>query len=138
MMRSSFFLFIALLVGLSTRGLAATEPEVNADGMSIKDIPAEMRRAALEDPDTINKTLQTLLAADNPLRKFIDAANIKFKAFDSDKPGTEKSLGFSYDFSRDFSRYYFSNDIASNEGLTFNISAKGNVAFDKAANPRDF
>jgi len=127
MRTSRRLLSIALLFGFSTGALAETE--VNADGMSIK---------ALDDPDTINKELQTLVAADNPLRKFIDAANIKFKAFDSDKPGTEKSLGFSYDLSRDFSRYYISNETARNDGLTFNISAKGNVAFDKAANPRDF
>jgi hypothetical protein len=137
MMTSRCFLSLALLVQVWTSSLAANSGD-NAGGSTLESIPAELRRAVLEDPDTINKALQNLLTEDNPLRKFIDAANIKFKAFDSDKPGTEKSLGFSYDLRRDISRYHISNEIATNDGLTLNLSAKGNVAFDKAANPRDF
>ena len=134
---SRFLLWLALLVQFSTAGLGA-EPGSTTSGDALEIIDPKLRRAVLEDPETINKTLQTFLAADNPLKKFLDAANIKFKAFDSDKPGKEKSLGFSYDVNRDFSRYYISDETDRHDGLTFNLSAKGNVAFDKAANPRDF
>jgi hypothetical protein len=137
MTTSKVFFQVTLLVGLGISVVEA-EPPVNAEGTGLGIIPAQFRRTVLEDPDTLNKALQSLIAADNPLRKFVDAANIKFKAFDSDKTGTDKSLGVSYDFSKDFSRYFVSDETARSDGLTFNISAKGNVAFDKAANPRDF
>jgi hypothetical protein len=140
-MMTRLFLSLALLIQLSstalpaeTAGNATIEPGAAFAGADKSDI----WRSVLQDPKTINKTLQTLLAADNPLKKFLDAADIKFKAFDSDKPGKEKSLGFSYDFNRDFTRYYISDETARHDGLSLNLSAKGNVAFDKAANPRDF
>src|SRR5207247_10489847 len=44
---------------------------------------------------------------------------------------------FRSDFSRDISPYYISDETAKHDALALNISAKGNVAFDKAANPRD-
>jgi hypothetical protein len=132
---------LALLVQFSSAGLRAApsgndtiEPNAAFPGADKSNI----WRSVLEDPETINKGLQTLLAADNPFKKFLDAANIKFKAFDSDKPGSDKSLGFSYDVNRDFTRYYISDETARHDGLAFNLSAKGDVAFDKAANPRDF
>lgn len=135
------FLLLALIVQVSITRLAAQA--TNADGTNLADVvtgpdAGSVRRSILEDPETINRAVRDLFVDDNPLRKLIDAANIKFKVFDSDKSGKETSLGISYDFSRDINRYYFSNETARNDGLSLNISAKGNVAFDKSANPRDF
>src|SRR5438132_1741413 len=99
---------------------------------------ASTRRSILEDPETVNRAIRDLFADDNPLRKLLDIANIKLKVFDSDKPGKQSSVGFTYNFSKDISSYYISKEKASHDALALNLSARGDVAFNRAANPRDF
>jgi hypothetical protein len=99
---------------------------------------ASTRRSILEDPATVNRAVRDLFADDNPLRKLFDVANIKFNVFDSDKPGKQSSLGFSYNFSKDISPYYISKKKAKHDALALSLSARGDVAFNQAANPRDF
>lgn len=102
-----------------------------------KNAPSALR-SILEDPATLNRAVRDLFVDDNPLRKLFDVANIKLKMFDSDKPGKQTSLGFTYDFSKDISSYYINKEKAKHDALTLSLSARGNVAFNRKANPRDF
>lgn len=66
--------------------------------------------------------------------------NLDFKIFKPDGPEDGLVLGFSYDFNQSFSKEL--KKLESGEGTSlrysFNLRAKGNVAFDAAKNPDDF
>lgn len=128
-LQSPGFLLGAELTHTPTISLRDAVPGTNA---------ASTRRSILEDPATVNRAVRDLFVDDNPLRTLLDAANIKLKVFDSDKPGKQSSLGFSYNFSKDISAYYLSKDKAKHDALALSLSVRGDVAFNQAANPRDF
>jgi len=91
---------------------------------------------SLEDPETLNKVLETVIASDSKWR-FLKDVNLKFKTFKA-TDGGDQALGFNYNFSKDINKRLFKENSADQAGLSFSINLEGNVAFDKKTNPNDF
>jgi hypothetical protein len=100
---------------------------------------AKLTKWVMENPDTINRKILDVIKEDSPVRKIIDNGNIKLKTFDSDTDEDTSSIGFSYAYSKDISKYDFNPQKAARyTGLVLNFSSEGNVAFDKEVNPENF
>jgi hypothetical protein len=127
-MRSS-----TLLLGILSSSLA-----FGAGAAEVQPPAGPVGRSLTEDPATLDRALTTLLAKESPLRRFLDAANVRLLAFDSDKGGENQSLGLSYSFSKDIPRHYFTNAPGKHDGLALNLFAEGTIAADPDANPRNF
>ena len=67
--------------------------------------------------------------------KFLNDLNIAFNTFQS-KDSSTASLGFKYDFNFDFAKFIEKEKHRISH--TFGLSAKGNVAINKNANPNNF
>jgi hypothetical protein len=73
--------------------------------------------------------------SENDKYKFLNDLNVSFKTFQS-KDSTKSSLGFTYNFNFDYSKYV---EIDNHRiAHTFGLSTKGNVAFNKTLNPNNF
>lgn len=88
-------------------------------------------------PDTLNQTLAKFIERDNGFA-FLKDIDFKLKLFEV--KDANSALGFSYDYkkTKTLEDYKYSADSDVTLGWVWQISAKGNVAFDRAANPRDF
>lgn len=73
--------------------------------------------------------------SENKKFKFLNDLNISFKTFQS-KDSSTTSLGFVYDFNFDYAKFIEKREHRISH--TFGLSAKGNVAFNKDANPNNF
>ena len=90
-----------------------------------------------DDPELANKIFDLPLAKESFLGKLIEDTNLKLKAFESDDEGESASLGFSYSYAKN-RKLRFDEQSVNYSGLDISFKAKGNIAFDKDANPNDF
>jgi hypothetical protein len=70
--------------------------------------------------------------------KVINDLNIRLKVFNADGSVSSGGLGFDYDFSKSTKGITLTTNSQHPVGLTFNLEAKGSVAFDKDKNPNNF
>ena len=89
------------------------------------------------EPDYINDALNSIVERSNGLA-FLKDIDFKMKTFEA-KDG-ENGLGFSYNYHKtnQLTEYQFNIDKNLTTGMSWNVSATGNVAFDSAINPADF
>ena len=93
----------------------------------------------IKNPELYNTLWQNFLKqsyiSENKKFKFLDDLNIAFKTFQS-KDSSTTALGFTYDFNFDYAK--FIEKDKNRISHTLGLSAKGNVAFNKKANPNNF
>lgn len=93
----------------------------------------------IKNPELYNTLWQNFLKqsyiSKNNKFKFFNDLNIAFKTFQS-KDSSTTSLGFTYDFDFDYAKYIEKDKHRISH--IFSLSAKGNVAFNKKANPGNF
>lgn len=104
-------------------------------GLSTEEIRREVRRR-LADPEVLNAALDRVLAGTggSPL---LAGLQVRFATFEAEE-GDERGLGLTYSYSRSIKRDLFGDTTATARGLDLSVSAAGNVAFERRANPRDF
>lgn len=136
------FLFIGQAIG---QGVQVSEKQINAlvellraNAKSEGDIQ-EIVNGIIKDPELYNIIWkdfikQSLVSKDGKF-KFLNDLNITFKTFQSQDSATT-SLGLSYDFNFDYARYKEKGNART--GIDFGLSANGNVAIKKEANPFNF
>ena len=92
----------------------------------------------INNPELYNTLWQNFLKqsyiSENKKFKFLDDLNIAFKTFQS-KDSSTTALGFTYDFNFDYAKFIEKDKHRISH--TFGLSAKGNVAFNKKANPNN-
>lgn len=91
----------------------------------------------LNDTETLNKVLDTYVIEKAGI-SFLKALNIKFKTFNSKEDSNITALGLSYSFNKDIQKHLFNQKSASSTGISFAITAAGNIAFNKEINPYNF
>lgn len=138
------FCFFLLLSMISTG--AAAQDEVNAGelvdrvstatGVSRDSVASELL-GILEDTETLNKVLGTLVAEKARL-SFLRDLNLRFKTFRTSGQDNSAALGFGYSYSKDIRKDLYSQSSTSSSGLSFSAGADGNVSFDRQVNPQDF
>ena len=93
----------------------------------------------IKDPSLYNLIWQNFLKqsyiSENNKFTFLNDLNIAFNTFQS-KDSTTASLGFIYDFNFDYAKFIEKEKYRISH--TFGLSAKGNIAINKNANPNNF
>ncbi|MFL9844056.1 hypothetical protein [Flavobacterium rhizosphaerae] len=93
----------------------------------------------IKNPELYNTLWQNFIKqsyiSEDSKFKFLNDLNITFKTFQS-KDSTTTSLGFSYDFNFDYAKFIEKDRHRISH--TFGLSAKGNVAINRDANPNNF
>lgn len=97
----------------------------------------------LNDPDTLNQALDALK---NPafggggkgLGGILSALNVRFKAFDTKDSAGGSALGLTYAYDKAMMAHELDASAGHPLSLTFNVHAKGDIAFDAKKNPNDF
>lgn len=91
----------------------------------------------LNNTETLNKTLDNYITEESGI-SFLKNLNIKFKTFSVKGDSNSAALGLSYSFNKDIQKNLFNQKSASSTGISFAITAAGNIAFDKEVNPYNF
>ncbi len=111
---------------------------LKANNKSEEDIKTILN-GIIKDPELYNALWQNFIKqsyiSENNKFKFLNDLNIAFKTFQS-KDSATTSLGFTYDFNFDYAKFIEKENHRVSH--TFGLSAKGNVAFNKDANPNNF
>ncbi|HEX7900371.1 MAG TPA: hypothetical protein VF950_21565 [Planctomycetota bacterium] len=100
-----------------------------ADG----DAPGEAVLRALENPETLNAVLKSLLAGDHGLRLLKDL-KLEIKALQANEGETVLGVGWTYD--KVVTSLPF--DLPSTHGFDLRVESEGTAAFDREQNPKDF
>ncbi|AHF17023.1 hypothetical protein [Niabella soli] len=139
----SFLVIISAVLSANSQE-AMSNQQINRLVMTLKaankkeDEIKTILNGIIKDPDLYNTLWQDFLKQSytnkNKKFQFLDDLNIAFKTFQS-KDSTTTSLGFSYDFNFDYAK--FIEKDKSRISHTLGLSAKGNVAFNKRANPNN-
>jgi hypothetical protein len=106
----------------------------------------EARRAlvdSLNDPDALNQALDALK---NPAfgsggegwGGILSALNVRFKAFDAQGSAGGSALGLTYAYDKAMMARELDASAGHPLSLTFNVHAKGDIAFEAKKNPNDF
>jgi len=106
----------------------------NEKNQEIKNFFIEL---AQDDPELVNKIFDLPLVKESFLGKLIEDTNLKLKVFEPEEEGKSASLGFSYSYNKNH-KSRFDKESENYSGLDIAFKAKGNVAFDNDANPKDF
>lgn len=98
-------------------------------------------KGVIENPELYDEAwsrlINTIEESERDNWGFLKDLNMDFKTFQSQEDNALTSLGFSYDFSFDWSKYSESeNSVRTQHSLS--VGTKGNVAFRKTVNPTDF
>jgi hypothetical protein len=136
------WLLAAIIITCPCIAYAGSGSEVDSLGSILSRVsadPLEVRTAfkeALGDPQLLNRVLQKLLSGSEG-HEILKGLQVEFKTFNADN-GNATGLGLSYEYAKEIKRQELSNRVASQSGLAFSLNAQGNVAFERAINPRDF
>ncbi len=109
-------------------------------GMSKEEIKSEiseMINQKLSDTKTLNKVVQKY-AIDKAGFRFLKDVNFEFKTFSENRSDGIAALGFGYSYAKDLKQNFFAESAARSSGLSFSFQTEGNVAFNRALNPKDF
>jgi hypothetical protein len=94
-------------------------------------------------PDTFNRLTEALTnnlfnPSGNPFFGLLRDLNLKLKAFDATSANDSVGLGVEYAFEKSLTDGVWRTNSASPIGVSLNLQAQGNVAFDRQKNPDDF
>lgn len=139
-----FFLFI--VVGLSAATALAGSAVETVSGLLNKPssaLDAAQKKALLDtlkDPDVLNDALEFYLdsADGRGAAGFLKNLNLRFKMFEADGANIQSSLGLEYSFEKSVKDHDLDQAVGYPMSLSFNVHAKGNVAFESSRNPDDF
>lgn len=108
----------------------------SSDSTAIDKLKREGLQAMLDHPETIHRVVKSLLNGNHGLA-LLEDLQLDLKIIDT-KDG-EKTFGVGYAFERSFAPkdWEFADD-GSVHGFDYALSAAGNVAFERDANPQDF
>mgnify|MGYP001548377083 CR=1 FL=1 len=98
---------------------------------------------SLNDPDTLNQALDALKnpafgSGEKGLGGILSALNVRFKAFDTEGSTGGSALGLTYAYDKAMMGHELDASVGYPLSLTFNVHAKGDIAFDAKKNPNDF
>ncbi|HYM34823.1 MAG TPA: hypothetical protein VET48_05460, partial [Steroidobacteraceae bacterium] len=114
---------------------------VSANKESLSSEVTKCLSNVLQDPATLNRAVDLLVAADSGLA-FLRDIQFKFKTFEAtDNAGTKQAhLGFSYSYAKSIDTAPMKQHCgeACTEAFDLRFSTQGNVAFDSDVNPRNF
>jgi hypothetical protein len=126
----------------------AASGSVRADEMfdTLGPILGENARTSLRnqvrDPDTLNALVMRLqdpmLQKSNALFGIVNDLHLKFKVFDTTSSGQDAALGLAYDYDKALMGHTLRSNTPDPISMSFNVAARGNVAFDRTENPDDF
>jgi hypothetical protein len=104
-------------------------------GLASEDVRGALREV-LEDPATLNSLLDIVAPRQGGWRLLqgLDLGFTTFEVDDSDLRG----LGLEYDYQRTVKQEELGRSDAGLTTLNLDLSAAGNIAFDREINPRDF
>ena len=138
---ATVFLTLVFLLFIVQEKALCQESDVSLDSLeSMLPLPPglslleETLAGILEDPETLNKVLDTYLRSDYGW-KVLKELHLQFKTFHAD---SATALGFGYSFQKDISKRYFTENTVDRIGQSISVSATGNVAFRRMINPQDF
>jgi hypothetical protein len=93
----------------------------------------------IENPDLYNNLwknfIDQAMKSDSTKWKFLNDLNVQFKTFQA-TDNQPAALGLTYDFNFDYAK--FTEKDNHRDSHSFNLTAKGNIAFNKKLNPTDF
>lgn len=134
--------------GADSQATNAAPDSVRAEEMfdTLGPILGENARASLKeslhDPDTLNALLERLnepaLQKSNAFFGLVNDLHLKFKVFDTTSSGQDAALGLEYAYDKAMIGHTLRSNSPNPIGMTFNVAARGNVAFDRTENPDDF
>ncbi|HSB53891.1 MAG TPA: hypothetical protein VLD58_06020 [Gemmatimonadales bacterium] len=110
-------------------GLVAELGNLGISPKALKDL--------LGDPETLNWALDRLLKGKAGRWQLLKDLNLRFATFQAEKSDA-RGLGLSYDYSRSIKHEEIATKSANYTALGFDLSAAGNISFDRRINPRDF
>ena len=98
---------------------------------------------SLNDPDTLNQALDALKdpafgSGGKGLGGILSALNVRFKAFDTKGSAGGTALGLTYAYDKAMMAHELDASTGHPLSLSFNVHAKGDIAFDAKKNPNDF
>ena len=139
---AGIILFSFSTAGAETAETAKKTVRAGTAKLNLESLSNEVRdylRKSLEDPANLNKVLDSYLAKDSGLA-FLKDINFRFKAFEARDPGSQTSIGFSYDYGKSILDGEWGQGCGDScaRGYDLNFSARGNVAFNADRNPDDF
>jgi hypothetical protein len=79
-----------------------------------------------------------LLQKSNAFFGIINDLHLKFKVFDTTSAGQDAALGLEYSYDKAVMGHTLRSNTPDPISMSFNVSARGNVAFDRDENPDDF
>ena len=107
------------------------------EGLDKRKLPVgEAIRAGLENPETLNEIVRVVLQGKKP-QSLLDGLNLEFTTLKA-RDSARSTLGLAYEYQRTIKRQDFQTRAANETGLLLDLSAQGNIAFDRSINPRDF
>ena len=151
--RRAAWLLLTLALGNIPRSAPAQEP-VGGDSLSVCSIGGFLARHATDstdagfkaaagaiaeavhgEPEALNKVLNGCLGGPSRL---LSGLNLEFKTFKVGGSDSGSSFGLGYSYARDLTQNRVRATGANQTGMALSVNARGDIAFERRANPNDF
>ncbi len=151
--RRSAGLLLIIALGSRSHGVLAQEP-AGGDSLSVCSIREFLTRHAPDstdaafkaaagaiaevvhgEPEAINKVLNGCLGGPSRL---LTGLNLEFKTFKVGGSDSGSSFGLGYKYARDLTQNRVRASGPNQTGMALSVNARGDIAFERRANPSDF
>jgi len=102
---------------------------------AFKAAAAAIAGAAHGEPQAVNKVLNGCLGGPSRL---LSGLNLEFKTFKVGGSDSGSSFGLGYSYARDLTQNRVRTTGANQTGMALSVNARGDIAFERRANPNDF